>query len=315
MLEKLIEKRKKLFYPHIINIQNKEWLYMLKEDTRNSVMIEGIISNENELYAMVANKYKSESEISNYFKTAKFYYNLAIDLHKNNEPVVCITYLKNAQKILFENIINNTTKLGNFRSVPIKISRAKIKPPEYDIYDWIKLWCEYIKYAFSNHPVHEAAARIHTFFEAIHPFEDGNGRIGRIFLNFLLLVHGYINIVIKGMASDDRKKYILSLEKAEKGLRKIFEDVPSKYTPENIDSFFDLKDTKDLREIIGYALIDSYNSMICAMNKNDLITVNEYAKQFNLKPDTVRKMISRRNLIACKPKGRWLIYPVKTSNI
>ncbi|WP_214495051.1 Fic family protein [Thermosipho sp. 1244] len=56
------------------------------------------------------------------------------------------------------------------------------------------------KYVYSHYPVHEATARSHVLFESIHPFEDGNGRIGRILLNFYLLKNGYINITIKGVS-------------------------------------------------------------------------------------------------------------------
>lgn len=41
-----------------------------------------------------------------------------------------------------------------------------------------------------------AAAYFHLNFEAIHPFADGNGRVGRILMNYYLLIHGYPPIII-----------------------------------------------------------------------------------------------------------------------
>ncbi|OQY08641.1 MAG: hypothetical protein B6I29_05210 [Marinitoga sp. 4572_148] len=284
--DKLIELRKELFSLQVIKIPNNEWLYMLGSETRNSIMIEGIFVDEDELDSAISGKYKSGSEVSNYFKTAKYYYNIAIELSRTREEIPCLTFVKNAHRMLFENIINNYDKLGNFRNGPIKITGAKIKPPMYDIADWIRLWCDYAKYVFSNYSVEEAAARIHVFFESIHPFEDGNGRsihpfedgngrIGRILLNFLLIANGYLNIVLKGEKEKDRNNYILSLELAEK----------------------------------GDAIIETYDKLICSENKEKLVTVEEYSKLSGKTQENIRKMISRKKLIAWKPQGRWFIYP------
>ncbi|MCK5147848.1 Fic family protein [bacterium] len=56
------------------------------------------------------------------------------------------------------------------------------------------------------------AAESHIFFETIHPFRDGNGRVGRILLSFLLIGCGYVNIAIKGTSKAHRQKYYDSLE-------------------------------------------------------------------------------------------------------
>ncbi len=57
----------------------------------------------------------------------------------------------------------------------------------------------------------------HTLFESIHPFHDGNGRVGRILLNYLVVSNGYPPIVIKGMSSEDRQRYYAALEAGDKG--------------------------------------------------------------------------------------------------
>ena len=50
---------------------------------------------------------------------------------------------------------------------------------------------------------------LHLEFESIHPFIDGNGRTGRLILNFELINHGLLPVNIK---FTDREKYYNSFD-------------------------------------------------------------------------------------------------------
>lgn len=54
-----------------------------------------------------------------------------------------------------------------------------------------------------------AAAYFHVKFENIHPFADGNGRTGRLAMNYLLVMLGHPPIVVH---EEDRKEYYTALE-------------------------------------------------------------------------------------------------------
>ena len=54
-----------------------------------------------------------------------------------------------------------------------------------------------------------AAAYFHAKFENIHPFADGNGRTGRLLMNYLLVLHNHPPIVIH---EEDRRLYYGALE-------------------------------------------------------------------------------------------------------
>ena len=54
-----------------------------------------------------------------------------------------------------------------------------------------------------------AAAYFHAKFENIHPFADGNGRTGRLAMNYFLVMHSHPPIIIH---EEDRKTYYTALE-------------------------------------------------------------------------------------------------------
>ncbi|MEQ6119047.1 Fic family protein [Reichenbachiella sp. MALMAid0571] len=63
------------------------------------------------------------------------------------------------------------------------------------------------------HPVH-LAAEFHYKFVCIHPFDDGNGRVARLIMNYILLKNDYPPVIIK---SDDKEGYLTVLQKADLG--------------------------------------------------------------------------------------------------
>jgi Fic/DOC family len=58
----------------------------------------------------------------------------------------------------------------------------------------------------------ERLAELHAAFERIHPFPDGNGRVGRLVLTLLLVRYGYPPAVIH---KDDRTRYLKALARAD----------------------------------------------------------------------------------------------------
>ena len=300
-----LQKRMNIFKLMNIEITNKEWLYMLKDETRNSIMIEGFFSDEEELEKIIAGNHRSSNEAVNYFRTARNFYSIALEMHKTNEDIPCLSIVKSIHRMLFEKLVD-PRRLGDFRYGKVIITESKINPPEYDIADWVRLWCNYTKYVFEKYSPDEASARSHVFFECIHPFEDGNGRIGRILLNFFLIKYGLINIAIKGMKKKERERYIQSLESAEKGFIGILNQVPKKLSPEFVDENINEEDIKPLKDLILESLIEAMDRYICIFEK-DFVTTQEAARILNTSVDNVFKMISRKNIIATKDKGRWRI--------
>lgn len=66
----------------------------------------------------------------------------------------------------------------------------------------------------STIPIASFLAELHHKFILVHPFDDGNGRVARLWMNYALMRLGYPPIVIN---SDDREGYISVLQKADVG--------------------------------------------------------------------------------------------------
>jgi Fic family protein len=63
-------------------------------------------------------------------------------------------------------------------------------------------------------PLPEELARLHADFERIHPFLDGNGRVGRLLLNLVLVRLGHPPVII---FKRQRAAYLVSLQRADAG--------------------------------------------------------------------------------------------------
>ena len=87
-----------------------------------------------------------------------------------------------------------------------------LAPNWHDVEKLMQQMVTYVNASQLN-PV-ELAARAHYIFEKIHPFGDGNGRIGRLLLNYVLWKSGYPMLIIE---YKNRKSYYQALQRTEEG--------------------------------------------------------------------------------------------------
>lgn len=93
------------------------------------------------------------------------------------EDNITVNRILEGHRILLENL--NSRIAGRFRNCKVWVGGREC-PADYAIQEllinWVKLYSRVSK--------EEEIKKAHIAFEKIHPFEDGNGRIGRIILNW-----------------------------------------------------------------------------------------------------------------------------------
>ena len=97
---------------------------------------------------------------------------------------------------------------GEYKCHDYVTGREEVEAAPEDVADEMRELLEELRDVTSEN-VLKAAAYLHAKFENIHPFADGNGRVGRLAMNYLLVLHRHPPIIIH---EEDRKEYFAALE-------------------------------------------------------------------------------------------------------
>lgn len=182
-------------------------------------------------------------------------------------------------KMLVSNIRDDIA--GRFREKNefVRVGNHIAPGPDEVVGLLIRMLVEYL--ASSDKNIIRRLAKLHLTFEHIHPFIDGNGRIGRVINNYLLIREGFVPINIKFI---ERKKYYEAFKE------------------------FDTKGvTTTMEEIIGKALTNSFYKRLAYLEGKEIISLNEYAKIHKLSHSNLINKANRQTIEAFLEKGVWKI--------
>jgi len=163
---------------------------------------------------------------------------------------------------------NEYVKVGNY-----------IAPSPDEIFEFINKLI--IEYKGSSKNIINKISKFHLTFENIHPFVDGNGRIGRVLNNYLLIREGYVPINIKFI---ERDKYYDAFSEFDKNNK-----------------------TKIMEDIVYKALVNSYNKRLAYLEGKKIITLSEYSKISKDSYSNLLNKANRQTIEAFLEKGIWKI--------
>jgi Fic family protein len=200
----------------VLHLSDLDWDKFKEAFTYNTNAIEGSYLESKEVKDILREdkwpEGKSKEDIAETYGVSE-----AIDYIRAVEEHISLGLIKDIHRIVFK---NSKAFAGEFRKKGVEVVVADAYgnvihrgAPSQKASKLLKDLADWYNDNKAEYPPLVLAAVVHNQFEMVHPFQDGNGRVGRILLNNILLKHNLppLNIELR-----NRREYYAALQAYEK---------------------------------------------------------------------------------------------------
>ncbi len=165
-------------------------------------------------------------EVRGYADAAQWAYSQALEPDEwTGEDLISISEVRHLHHLAMSPVWNEyppqgateVERPGNFRRHEIRTMSSGMQPVEWtEVPNLVRDWVDEVNHIRDDEslPLIERVARSHDHFERIHPFLDGNGRVGRLLLNLLLV---RLTLPPAIILKEQRADYLDALELCDRG--------------------------------------------------------------------------------------------------
>src|SRR6056297_3217119 len=168
---------------------------LVRKEAVESAEIEGADVNVNDMYRYETLKLDDEAdpdaekdigEVLNYEKAVR----QGVEAIDANDGIT-IGLLKSLHETLLSGVRSETDVIGDLRKTPVHLGTF-IPPSPQSVGSDVEALVSYLRSGGAYHDLIDTAL-VHYQFETIHPFGDGNGRLGRILITLQLYECGLLS--------------------------------------------------------------------------------------------------------------------------
>lgn len=255
------------------------------DDVHNSTAIEGNTMTRAQVVELVEHRLASASlletmEVEGYARAADWVYREA-----SGSDGVSVAVVSEVHKIAVDlawKIEAPVTRdaPGDWRKGPVRVRAVRTTLPAAIPAELAEWSASTANRGTDLHSIIHAAIH-HAWFERIHPFVDGNGRVGRLLLNFMLLRDGYPPAII---LAAERRRYLQALATADAG------------------------NPNPLAEVIARAVSGTLNRFLIPKLAGEakLVPLSALAAQSRYSPVYLRRRVLEGKLKAIRDGHLWL---------